>query len=266
MFSDLDEIISGQALRGKVVIVTGGAGADAGLGLTTTEYLLRAGAEVAVWDRNPVANETADAELREFGLSATFQEVDVTNLDQVKKAYEQVRKTLGPAHGLVNNAAVKMDFMSPGMGPRTREERFAAMPPFWELDPDRFLRLLTVNIFGPFLTSSVVAPEMVQRGVGSIVNVVTSPRTQRSPNHIPYGPSKAALETMTQAMATQLASRGIRCNAILPGGAARNRRGENDPSKSPYNCMALPILWLMIDESRDITGQVINGTDFVIEQ
>ncbi|SRR5581483_2680503 len=245
------------SLQGRAAIVTGGAGGDAGLGLTTTEALLRAGARVAVWDRSPEAAARARHELARQGFEPLFQEVDVTDQAAIERAYQQVRDSLGPVDVLVNNAAVKMDFM---LGPKSA--RPAGTLPFWQLDPARFLRLLEINVYGPFLTSRLVVPDMAAGGRGSVINVVTSPHTQRSPKHIPYGPSKAALQAMTQAMAAQLEGTGVRVNAVLPGGSA-NRRGESDPSLSAYDCMVSPILWLASDQSATVTGQVFTGEGFV---
>jgi 2-dehydro-3-deoxy-L-rhamnonate dehydrogenase (NAD+) len=250
-------------LRGQVAIVTGGAGGQSGLGLTAAEGLLRAGARVAVWDNDPAAIERADAELRGLGLEVRFQQVDVTNRDQVRAAYDAVRAELGPVDTLLNNAALKMEYV---LGPKSARANDGIVP-FWEVDLDRFRKLWEVDVIGPLLTSSCAAPDMVARGKGSIINVVTSQHTERSPRHIPYGPSKAMLETMTQAMAAQFRAlapeASVRANAILPGGSA-NRRGEHDPSRPRYDCMVPVILWLASDESRAVSGEIFAGSQFQV--
>ena len=246
-------------LEGQVAVVTGGAGGDSGLGLTATEALLRAGARVSVWDPNTAAAKRASEDLAAQGLEALFLPVDVTDAKAVADAYDEVKAKLGPVDTLLNNAAVKMEFL---LGPKS--SRPEGTLPFWQLDAQRFLRLLQVNVLGAFHTASAIAPDMVARGKGSIINVVTSPHTQRSPKHIPYGPSKAALQAMTQAMAAQLKGSGVRANAVLPGGSA-NRRGETKAHMSPSDCMVAPILWLACERSKDTSGEVFTGTEFRLE-
>ena len=252
-----------QDLSGRVAVVTGGAGGQSGLGLTAAEGLLRAGAKVAVWDNDASAIERADADLRGQGYEAAFRLVDVTDIEQVKHAYEIVKREYGPADILLNNAALKMEYV---LGPK-EERPNDGIVPFWELDLAKFRKLWEVDVIGPLLTATCMAPEMVERGRGSIINVVTSQHTERSPRHIPYGPSKAMLETMTQAMAAQLQALApqakVRANAILPGGSA-NRRGQHDPTRPPYDCMVPVILWLASDASSDVTGQVFAGNDFQV--
>jgi NAD(P)-dependent dehydrogenase (short-subunit alcohol dehydrogenase family) len=245
-------------LDGKVVVVTGGAGADAGLGLTTTECLAREGARVVVWDKNPEANDHARTELAGQGLEVLFQEVDVTDLAQLRDSYDDLRNTLGPVDVVVNNAALKMDFM---LG--LKSSRSHDTVPFWEFNVQRFRELIEVNLTGAFQVAYVIVPDMVRRSKGSIINVVTSPHTQSSPNHIPYGPSKAALQAMTLAMAEQLRNHGVWVNAVAPGRAV-NRRGEYDPLRAPYDCMVTPLLWLASDDSSEVTGKVFSGTEFEV--
>jgi 3-oxoacyl-[acyl-carrier protein] reductase len=233
------------------------------LGLTATERLLRAGAAVAVWDISPAAIEKARTELEGEGLEAYFQQVDITDPRQVSEAHEALVRDLGPADTLVNNAALKSGYISAGKTTR------GGILPFFEIDLDRFRREWEVNVLGPLTTASVLAPAMLARGKGSIINVVTSPETQRSPRHIVYGPTKAMLEAMTQAMAAQLGTfgQGVRANAIFPGlisGRNVNRRGVIDPTRPAYDCLVPLILWLSSDASAEITGQVFNATEFTV--
>jgi NAD(P)-dependent dehydrogenase (short-subunit alcohol dehydrogenase family) len=240
----------------KVVIVTGGAGGEAGLGLTTTEFLARAGYVVVVWDLRDDAIEQAKKELGDLANGILFQQLDVSDEEQVSHAYIETRAKVGPAFGLVNNAAIKMAGIR---GPK--EERTSDEFNFWDIDSDRFKRLLEVNVFAPFLVAKTVVRDMVNQGIGTIVNIVTSPHTQQDAAHIPYGPSKAALEAMTKAMADQLANKGVRVNAVMPGGSA-NRRNEYLEDKSSFDGMPKAIVWLCSDESKNVSGQVFAGTQF----
>src|SRR5262245_47723550 len=118
----------------RVAIVTGGAGGESGLGLTTTEALLRNGVSVAVWDNDSAAVERARGELGNAGLEAYFQEVDVTDAQRVHAAHLQVRKELGPVSILVNNAALKASYVN-GRAP---DGSRPVLLPFWQMDLTRF--------------------------------------------------------------------------------------------------------------------------------
>ena len=245
----------------EVAVVTGGAGGESGLGLTTAEALLRAGARVAVWDNNLAAIDRARAELRCIGLEAYFQEVDVTDPERVREAHSRVQNALGPVSILVNNAALKASYVNK----RSEDGSRPLLLPFWQMDLNRFRRAWEVNVIGPLITMSEIVPAMLTRSRGSIINVVTSPRTQRSPRHLPYGPSKAMLETLTQGVAAQLSAlgKGVRANAILPGASVNRRRATKpDPNRPPHDCLVPLILWLISDAAAQINGQIFAATEF----
>jgi NAD(P)-dependent dehydrogenase (short-subunit alcohol dehydrogenase family) len=245
----------------QVAVVTGGAGGESGLGLTTAEALLRTGVHVAVWDNDLAAIERARAELHNVRLAAYFQEVDVTDPERVHDAHLRLQDELGPVSILVNNAAIKASYVNR----RAPDGSRPLLLPFWQMDLSRFRRAWEVNVIGPLITMSEIVPAMLARGRGSIINVVTSPHTQRSPRHIPYGPSKAMLETLTQGVAAQLSAlgKGVRANAILPGASANRRRAHKlDPDRPPYDCLVPIILWLISDEAANVNGQIFASTEF----
>src|SRR5437899_2874460 len=134
-----------EDLQGQVIVVTGGAGGDAGLGLTATEALLRAGARVAVWDVDLAAIASAREELEGEGLKPYFQKVDVTDRAQVQTAHAELEREVGPVDTLVNNAALKSRFVGGTDG---------GMAPFWELDLDRYHKLWEVNVFGALIVTA----------------------------------------------------------------------------------------------------------------
>jgi 3-oxoacyl-[acyl-carrier protein] reductase len=238
-------------LQGKVVVVTGGG---RGLGLTAAEAILRAGAAVSIWDVNPRALEAAGAELAAQRLTVHLRQVDITDLAAVQAAQAAVGSDLGPVDALLNNAALKLDFM----GRPDREGDWK--PGFWELDPDRFRRLVEVNIIGTYQCARTFAPTMIERGRGSIMNVSTSPTTRISKDHVPYGASKSFIESFTLAAAEQLRPYGVRMNAILPGGMVNFR--DHDRGGKPFDTLVPLTLYLAGDESAHVTGQVISAIDF----
>jgi NAD(P)-dependent dehydrogenase (short-subunit alcohol dehydrogenase family) len=238
-------------LADKVVIVTGGGDGE---GLTAAEGLLRHGARVSIWDDDVARLESARGELQAQGLQPDVCLVDVAASDEVQSAYERVRAALGAVDVLLNNATLKNAYM---MGP---ENPYPYRPvPFWELNLDRFRRAIEVNVMGTYLCSRVVAPDMIARRRGVIIN--TSTNTKRSPDHIPYGPSKALVEAFSLAAAEQLRPYGVRVNVVDAGGRV-NQRGENDPANQPYDCFVPLLVYLCGDRSRDVTGQTMSAAAF----
>src|ERR1019366_4038965 len=99
-------------------------------------------------------------------------------------------------------------------------ERFLSEPSrFWETDPETWRMIIETNVNGPFLMSRAVAPGMIARGWGRIVNISMNHETMRRRGFSPYGPSKAALESATIIWSQDLGGTGVTVNALLPGGA-----------------------------------------------
>jgi len=236
-------------LVGKTSIVTGAA---RGLGLTTAEAYLRAGANVTIFDRNEGQLQLGADEMRELGFEPKTVSVDIRDEQAVGWAIRQVLDTYGRLDVLVNNAALLMRWVTPPGGER---------PKFWEIDRDRWRELIDVNITGTWLCAKRAALEMMSQGSGSIINIITSARTQVSPVHIPYGPSKSFIESFTKAGAKQLQPHGVRMNALMPGGSA-NRRGEREADSNPYDVMVPAALFLASDQSRDVTGQTFIADEY----
>lgn len=240
-------------LEGKVAIVTG---AGRGLGLTTAEAYLRAGAQVAIFDRDRARLEAAGAELAAGGRELLAVEVDIRLQDAVDGAVRQVLDAYGRIDVLVNNAAVLMNFVKGDAAER---------PKFWEVDVARWRELWDINVTGTWLCCRRVASEMMRQRSGSIINITTGARTMASEVHIPYGPSKAAVDAFTRAGAKQLEPYGVRMNALLPGSAV-NRRGGSDSSLGPWDVMVPAALFLASDASVGVTGQSIVAEEFHREQ
>ncbi|HXF81829.1 MAG TPA: SDR family oxidoreductase [bacterium] len=239
-------------MRGKVAIVTGGA---QGLGLTTVEAFLQAGAHVAIFDRHQEALERAASEIAEAGYVCLALLVDVRHEWEIEAAVDRVLASCGRIDVLVNNAALLSSFIQ-GEAP----ER----PPFWEIDPDRWRELWDVNVCGLWLCTRRVARQMIAQRSGSIINITSTAHILTSERHIPYGPSKAAVEAFTRAGARQLQPYGVRMNALLPG-AAVNPRGGTDPRRNPPDVLVPAALFLASDESAGVTGQSIIAEEYIRE-
>jgi 3-oxoacyl-[acyl-carrier protein] reductase len=196
-------------LRGRAAIVTGGG---RGIGRAIALGYARAGAHVIISVARNRAE--ADAVVKESGpLPGTVEaaQADVTVSADVDRLVEQALSRTGRIDVLVNNAARGMRFVN---------ERFMSEPlPFWEADPEAWRMVMETNTIGVFLMARAVMPGMLAAERGSIVNVTINHQTMVRRGFSPYGPSKAALEAMTEVWAQELEDTGVVINLLLPGGA-----------------------------------------------
>ena len=231
----------------RVVIVTGGT---AGLGRVMVEALLADGhCVVAVGRSGP-------GELRETdGL--LIARGDVGDAAACEAIVASTIAHFGTVDALVNNAGVNL--------PTAVNDTDGARPRrFYDLSIEQWQSIWTTNTTGPFFMARAVAPRLVAQGWGRIINHVTSYRTMARGGEHPYGPSKAALESMTTVWAADLAGTGVTVNAILPGGASDTRmvakEAVADRSRLiPPSVMAPVIQYLLSDASNDVNGRRFIG-------
>jgi NAD(P)-dependent dehydrogenase (short-subunit alcohol dehydrogenase family) len=196
-------------LRDRVAIVTGGG---RGLGRSIALAYAGAGAHVVISAaRNRAEAEAVAAEGVSLPGSIESVQADVTVAGDVERLVERALSVTGHVDVLVNNAARGMRFVN---------ERFMTAPQaFWEADPEAWRMVIETNIVGVFLVTRAVVPHMLAAGRGSIVNVTINHQTMVRRGFSPYGPSKAALDAMTQVWAQELEGTGVVINLLLPGGA-----------------------------------------------
>jgi NAD(P)-dependent dehydrogenase (short-subunit alcohol dehydrogenase family) len=245
-------------LVGKVVVITGAA---RGLGLAMSQALIGHGAIVVGLDRFDESSEIeafkASAKIPSQGRLVPMH-VDVTDDRLVTDVIDNIMTSVGPIHGLVNNAAIGMQDIGPVQIPPRK--------PFYELPVETWLRSIDTNLNGAFIMARHVTPHLVARGEGRIVNILTSFRTMQAQGFSPYGPTKAALEIATRIWAKDVEGTGVTVNAILPGGAADTRMIpateiiDRSQLVQPQ-AMAGPIVWLMGSGSSSY-----NGFRFVAKQ
>jgi 3-oxoacyl-[acyl-carrier protein] reductase len=194
------------SLEGKVAIVTGAAG-EKGAGRAIALMLAEAGADVAICDHVIDAHDRNLAaradEITQLGRRSLAIKTDVTKEDQVNVMVQQVIAELGPVDILVNNAAVFVGGKIDGLNLAS-----------WDKEMD-------VNMRGCMLCCRAVAPGMMARKTGSIVNF-SSVNAMGIPNgstggRIGYAASKAGVIVLTRGLAIELGGYNIRVNAIAPG-------------------------------------------------
>lgn len=182
---------------GQTVVVTG---ASRGLGRAIAVGFGGEGAWVAVLYRDRETEAAATlTQVRAAGGDGLCLRVDVTSDDAVAAALGAVVEQRGGIDALVNNAAV------------VRDERFALST------LDAWEETLQTNLLGAVRCSRLAARRMLERRAGSIVNVGSVAALRASPGQAAYGAAKAALLALTRTLAAELAPRGIRVNAVVPG-------------------------------------------------
>lgn len=196
-------------LRGRVAIVTGGG---RGIGRSIALGYARAGADVVISAaRNRAEADAVAAESAALPGTIEAVQADVSVEEDVERLVERALSLRGRIDVLVNNAARGMRFVN---------EQFMTEPrPFWEADPVAWRMVMETNTVGVFLMSRAVAPTMLAAGRGSIINVTINHATMVRRGFSPYGPSKAALEAMTEVWAQELEGTGVVINMLAPGGA-----------------------------------------------
>ena len=129
-------------------------------------------------------------------------------------------------------------------------------PPFWELPPAVWSRVIDVNVNGPFLMARAAVGHMVAQGWGRVIGVTTNLDTMI--RGIPYGPSKAGHEALVAAMARELEGTGVTANALLPGGGTNtnfNQRWDRDRSALVQpEVMGPPAVWLASEAADGVNG------------
>lgn len=195
-------------LKDKVVIVTG---AGSGMGLAMVRRFGREGAILLAADWNGARLDAAVHEVTEAGGEIVGVQGDISDRSTAEGLVDRALVEHGRLDVLVNNAGI-MDYMA-GVGELTEE--------IWR-------RVLAVNLDGPMFTMRRAVPAMVAAGGGSIVNIASTAAISGGAAGAAYTTSKHALLGLTKNTAWMYATKGVRCNAICPGGTATNI-GETMP-------------------------------------
>ena len=240
-----------RPLQGKVAMVTG-AGSNIGLGQSMTLALVRAGARVAMVDIDEDALMTTANDMREIGGDDAVMTLvgDVSNADSTSSMVEQAIDQMGGVDILINNAGTNPWRSGLGAGMAAN---------FWEVSPEAWNRVISVNFTGPFLMARAVVEHMIGRGWGRIIGVTTSMDTMYREKGSPYGPSKAGHEAFIATIAQELEGSGVTANVLVPGGMANtNLIAPGGPSPDDMInpvVMQAPVVWLASEASNGINGR-----------
>jgi NAD(P)-dependent dehydrogenase (short-subunit alcohol dehydrogenase family) len=258
-------------LRGKVAVVTGAAGL---LGRQHVAALVEAGAHAVLLDKTDDVVEEERAIAASLGVSCMSAVVDICDRDALLRVRDDVLRKFDRIDVLVNNAALNDSV-----------EKAAGVPvPFEEHPVASWRQALDVNVTGTFLCCQVFGAEMAKRGRGSIVNIASTygivapdqslyrdaAGRQFMYKSAAYSTSKAAVIGLTRHLAAYWGARGVRVNALSPGGVHNGQEEQfvqRYSQKTPLGRMAEPteyrgaIVFLASDASSYLTGAniVVDG-------
>jgi NAD(P)-dependent dehydrogenase (short-subunit alcohol dehydrogenase family) len=185
-----------RRFEGKVIVITGAAG---GIGKATAERFAQEGASVVAVDLAGSALDDVVAAVEAAGSRAVAVPADVSKSADVERYVKAAKDRFGGIDAFFNNAGIEG-----WVGPTT-------------LYPEEmFDKVIAVNLKGVFLGIKHVAPVMLERGGGSIVNTASVAGLSGTPSIFAYGASKHAVVGMTKSAALEFGPRGIRTNAICP--------------------------------------------------
>jgi NAD(P)-dependent dehydrogenase (short-subunit alcohol dehydrogenase family) len=238
-------------LSGRVAMVTG---ATRGLGESAAMALAKAGADVAVCGRQQADLERVSRQIQDLGRQAEGFYLDVLDKAKVQATASRILDRFGRIDILVNNAGVN-----------NRQPVLEYPEEAWDL-------ILGTNLKGYFLVAQAVAPQMIERGYGKVINMSSILGAVGLPGQVAYASSKGGVDQMTKVMALEWAKLGVRVNAIGPTYFETDlvKQLRNDPERfnfinerTPMGRWGYPhelegiVIFLASQASDFITGQTI---------
>ena len=183
-------------LKGRVAVVTGGA---QGFGYAITKRLLESGAEVIIWDIDQKATDKALKKLSSDKCS--YQNVDVTNIDDITKNIENTTKEKN-IDIFINNA---------GMAGQNTQ--------VWNYPKDEWLKVMDLDLNSVFYCCKAIVPHMIKNNYGRIVNISSIAGKEGNPNASAYSTAKAGVIGLTKSLGKEVADKNIAVNCVTPAAA-----------------------------------------------
>ncbi len=237
-------------LKDKVAIITGGAN---GIGKATAIRFAQEGANIAVWDVQEEKGAEVIKLLIAIGVKAIFYKVNTADASMVQEAVAAVMQDFGKIDVLINNAGILRDAT------------------LLKMTEQQFDTVLDVNLKGVFNCTKAVAPFMIERGYGRIVQASSVVALYGNFGQTNYVASKAGIIGMTKVWSRELGRKGITVNAVAPGFIATEMIGSIPENimkamkeKVPANRLgtaeevANVYLFLASDEAAFVNGAVIS--------
>ena len=215
----MDTFSKNFSLEGKVALVTGAA---YGIGFAIAEAYAKAGAKIAFNCRSQHHMDQALADYKAKGIEAKGYICDVTKEEEVLKMVADIEKELGTINILVNNAGIIKRI------------------PMHEMKRAEFQQVIDIDLVGPFICSSAVIPEMMERREGKIINICSMMSELGRETVSAYAAAKGGLKMLTRNICSEYGEYNIQCNGIGPGYIATPqtaplRERQADGSRHPFD-------------------------------
>ena len=237
-------------LKGKRAIVTGAA---RGIGFAIAERLLQSGATVTLWDIEFPNLEKAQADLKSAG-NVFGVEVDVTQENSIKRGVELTYEHMGDVEILINNAGIT-----------------GGNATVWDMGITEWQKVLDIDLTGVFLCCRALAPRMMSKGYGRIVNIASIAGKEGNPNAAHYSAAKAGVISLTKSLGKEMVETGVLCNCVTPAvietpmlDQMTDQHKDYMVSKIPLNRMGKPeevaalVAWLASEDCSFSTGAVFD--------
>jgi NAD(P)-dependent dehydrogenase (short-subunit alcohol dehydrogenase family) len=232
-------------LQGKVALVTG---ASQGLGRALALAYAREGASLVVNSRSEDGIRPVAGEVEGLGAEVLAVAADVSRAEDARTLVEQAVGRFGGIDVLVNNAGL--------LGPRVAIE---------EYPEEEWRRVIDANLTGSYLVTKATIPHL--REGASIINVVSGVSVEGRAEWGAYSVSKFGVEGLSQILAAELEGRGVRSNAVDPGGMRTDMRAAAYPEEDPQTRITpeentAVFVYLASDESKGVTGRRFKAQEF----
>jgi NAD(P)-dependent dehydrogenase (short-subunit alcohol dehydrogenase family) len=232
-------------LQGKVALVTG---ASQGLGRALALAYAKEGASLVVNSRSEEGIRPVAGEVEGLGAEVLAVAADVSRGEDARRLVEEAVGRFGGIDVLVNNAGL--------LGPRVAIE---------EYPEEEWRRVIDANLTGPYLVSKAAIPHL--REGASIINVVSGVSVEGRAEWGAYSVSKFGMEGLSQILAAELEGRGVRSNAVDPGGMRTDMRAAAYPEEDPQTRITpeentAVFVYLASDESKGVTGRRFKAQEF----
>ena len=232
-------------LKEKVTLITG---ASRGLGRALALACANEGANLVINSRSEDSLQPVVEEVQGTGAEVLSVAANVALETEVQKLVDGAVRRFGRIDVLINNAGL--------LGPRVAIQ---------EYPEDEWRRVIDANLTAPFLLSKAAIPHMPEGA--SIINVVSGVSIEGRAEWGAYSVSKFGVEGLTQILAAELKDRGIRANAVDPGGMRTEMRAAAYPDEDPQTRITpeentAVFLYLASKESRNVTGERFKAQEF----
>ena len=227
-------------LKDKVAIITG---SSRGFGKAFALRFAEEGAKLLLTTTNLERAEGTVNEVKAKGGEVAIMEADISHEDAGKKIAEKVMQQYGRVDILVNNAAIYY-----GVSPKPWD---AWTVKEWD-------QMFTVNVRGNWLVCKAIAPLMIKQKKGKIINIASDVfKSPDSQFFVPYALTKAAIYSLTHALAAALGPSGINVNAIAPGLAATEASLSQDGSEKLFESVVAAQMIKRRVEAEDVAGAAV---------